>query len=122
MARKQISKTLREKVFNKYNGHCAYCGCSLSIKTMQVDHLVSVYRANYTNSKMNVNSIENLMPACRRCNFYKGANSLNDFRESLKGLMNRVKQSFVYRLATQYNMVKEIKWEGKFYFEKQNQK
>ena len=47
MKRKPISKDTREKVYEKYGGHCAYCGCHLEMKDMQIDHVYSVYRANY---------------------------------------------------------------------------
>lgn len=29
MLRKPIQKKIREQVYKKYNGHCAYCGCKL---------------------------------------------------------------------------------------------
>lgn len=36
-----FNKLVREKVYQKYNGHCAYCGCELQYKDMQVDHIES---------------------------------------------------------------------------------
>lgn len=33
-----FSKKKREAVYAKYDGHCAYCGRSIDIKDMQVDH------------------------------------------------------------------------------------
>ena len=39
MKRKSISKTTRQKVLDKYGGHCAYCGKELDLKTLRVDHL-----------------------------------------------------------------------------------
>ena len=41
-----ISKKTREIVYNKYNGHCAYCGCEIEMKDMQVDHIVPKCRNN----------------------------------------------------------------------------
>jgi len=32
-----INKQLRKQVWNKYNQHCAYCGCIIEYKDMQVD-------------------------------------------------------------------------------------
>jgi hypothetical protein len=29
MSRKQIAQKIRKQVYEKYNGHCAYCGCEL---------------------------------------------------------------------------------------------
>ena len=74
MSRKPIPKRIREQVYQKYNGHCAYCGCELEYKDMQVDHVASVYLYNGTND------IDNLMTSCRMCNFYKSTYSLDDFR------------------------------------------
>lgn len=37
-------KRLREIVYNKYNGHCAYCGRKIDIKDMQIDHFVPILR------------------------------------------------------------------------------
>lgn len=34
-------RLVREEVYSKYNGHCAYCGCRLEYKDMQVDHIDS---------------------------------------------------------------------------------
>ena len=39
MARKPIPKNIREQVYRKCNGQCAYCGCELDYKDMQVDML-----------------------------------------------------------------------------------
>ena len=30
----KLSKTWREQIWNKYNKHCAYCGCELDYKDM----------------------------------------------------------------------------------------
>lgn len=55
--RKSISKATRLKVYEKYDGHCAYCGCTLELKDMQVDHIQSVYWYNGANDIENYNII-----------------------------------------------------------------
>ncbi len=40
MNRKQI----RELVYKKYDGHCAYCGKKIELKDMQIDHFVPLLR------------------------------------------------------------------------------
>ena len=45
MKHKAIPKKIRQQVYDKYNGRCAYCGCKLEYKDMQVDHIESVYMA-----------------------------------------------------------------------------
>lgn len=56
----------RQAIFQKYHGHCAYCGRPLKMKAMTVDHLVP-----------------NLMPSCRDCNTAKAADNLEMLRISL---------------------------------------
>lgn len=118
--RKPISKKLREQVYQKYNGHCAYCGCELEIKDMQVDHVLSVARAKWIKDELNLNNIDNLMPSCRACNYYKDTYSIETFRKNLSTLMERVRKQYIFRLAEKYGMVQEMNWDGKFYFEKVN--
>ncbi len=63
---------------------CVYCGKLLKSKDMQVDHLYPVKKATtdpYIRKKMkksgikNVNQLENLVSACKRCNEKKGADT-----------------------------------------------
>lgn len=37
-------KRIRELVYNKYGGHCAYCGKKIDIKDMQIDHFIPILR------------------------------------------------------------------------------
>ena len=67
----------RYAVYNKYNGHCAYCGKKIEIKDMQVDHFKP---KRSWNGDDGADDLSNLMPSCRRCNHYKRANSLELFR------------------------------------------
>lgn len=115
VSRKQIPKSIREQIYQKYNGHCAYCGCKLEYKDMQVDHVISVY------GKDGGNNIDNLMPACRMCNFYKSAFSIDGFRKQLETLHERLQKTFIYRLALKYGLVEEHKKKIKFYFEKEKE-
>lgn len=43
MSRKQIAQKIRKQVYEKYNRHCAYCGCELKYKDMEVDHVIPEY-------------------------------------------------------------------------------
>lgn len=40
---KPIPKAVRKQVYEKYNGHCAYCGRPIAYKDMQVDHIKAKY-------------------------------------------------------------------------------
>ena len=117
--RKAISKRIRQQVYNKYNGHCAYCGCSLAYEDMQVDHIDSVYRAEYDGREAD-NSIGNYMPSCRSCNFYKGAYSIEQFRSNIENLLIRkLHKDFNYKLLVKYGMIHEDLKPVLFYFEQE---
>lgn len=115
MTRKQIPKRIREQVYQKYNGRCAYCGCEVDYNDMQVDHVISVYGNNGSND------IDNLMPSCRMCNFYKSTFSIEVFRKHLETLHERLRKPFIYRLALKYGLIEECKNKVVFYFEKEKE-
>lgn len=112
--RKSISKATRLKVYEKYSGHCAYCGCTLKLKDMQVDHIQSVYWYD------GANDIENFNPACRMCNFYKSTRTVEDFKKELGKLLSRLEKVFIFRLAVKYGLIKKTDNLIEFYFENQN--
>lgn len=110
--RKPIPKKVRQQVYNMYNGHCAYCGCELEYKDMQVDHVESKYWHNGSDD------ISNYKPACRMCNYYKSTYILETFREQLGLLTQRLEKEFIYRLAKKYGVLEETDNKIKFYYEK----
>ena len=120
--RKALSKKERELVYEKCNHRCAYCGCELEYKDMQVDHVKSVYVNTEATDNMTLeeaNQLENLLPACRQCNFYKSTFSLEMFRKRLKSTMlENLKKEFNYKLALKYGLITENDIEIQFYFEK----
>lgn len=129
MSRKPIPKKLREQVYAKYNGHCAYCGCKLDYKDMQADHANSLWSKAYPDGQRKVtddpsitqdDSIENLMPACRQCNFYKEACNIEQFRTILKESFEKNSlNTWQIRFGIKYGMIEKHPWDGKFYFEKE---
>lgn len=56
-----MNKKIREMIYTKYNGHCAYCGMELEIKDMQVDHIIPQRLGGGDDTG-------NLNPSCRLCN------------------------------------------------------
>ena len=129
--RKPISKATRRLVYEKFGGHCAYCGKELKIGEMQVDHIIPVMKSYYGNKDeaMQVrhmmqdgsfNGIANLMPACRACNYYKSMNDIEGLRRRIMTeLEHTCRSSFQVKLAMQYGMIEYKGWDGLFYFEKQ---
>jgi 5-methylcytosine-specific restriction endonuclease McrA len=55
-------RKLREEVFREYGRACAYCGYEDEVMT--VDHIIP-------RSKNGLDILENLLPACRKCNYSK---------------------------------------------------
>lgn len=119
--RKQLSKKIREAVYMKCNKHCAYCGCELpKLADMQVDHIESVWHSELKGAEVD-NSVNNLLPACRQCNFYKSTMSIELFRERLRDTMLvNLRKNFNFRLALKYGFVAETGKSTlpiKFYYE-----
>lgn len=121
---KSIPKKDRLKIYEKYNGHCAYCGCELNYKDMQVDHIKSVYvNMDYENNMSDdeMYCLDNYMPSCRQCNFYKSTFDLETFRDRLINVMiKNLQKNFNYRLALKYGLIMENIKPVKFYFEQFN--
>lgn len=113
--RKPIPKKVRQKVYEKYDGHCAYCGKKIEYKDMQVDHIQS----HYMNGS---DELENYNPSCRQCNFYKGTMSIEDFRVQLTKLRERLQKVYIYRLSIAYGLIDEKENTIQFYFEKVGKK
>ena len=129
-----FSKKQREEVYGKYNNKCAYCGCDITLKQMQVDHIIPrIDFQQHINSKINVphfllhltdndvNHIDNLNPACPVCNKWKSFHTLELFRSEISEQLNRLNErSANYRMAKRYNLLEETPREIVFYFEKNN--
>ena len=110
--------TKRQKVYNKFNGRCAYCGCELKAG-FHIDHIEPI-RRNSDGSCLNPQneSIENLTPACPSCNIMKHSLSIEQFREQIKQFVKSLnKYNNQYQFAKKYGLVTENDIEVKFYFE-----
>lgn len=117
--RKSLSPKVREAVYCKYNGHCAYCGKELTPKEFQVDHLIPIQRerfGKYTEEQLE--RFENYLPACRVCNHYKRAHSLETFRRYIEEIpMKLDRDNYIYRIGKKYNLIDEQPRKIEFYFE-----
>ena len=111
-----FSKKTREAVYAKYDGHCAYCGREISYKDMQVDHF-KPQRA-WNTEDAGTDDISNLMPACRMCNHYKRANSLETFRKYIAEIPRKLRENYIYKVGIVYGNVIENEKPIAFYFEK----
>ena len=101
----------RTTILNKYNCSCAYCGCPITSKSMEIDHMIPKRRGG-------TEDIGNLMPACRPCNRWKGAYLIEEFRIEIQKQVPRIRcNSGGFRMAERYGLVAEILVSVKFYFE-----
>lgn len=135
------SKRIRELVYNKYSGHCAYCGKEITMKEMQIDHLYSKYLYSCYKDKIedmkahpnrysnydiehakgfpnDIDGIDNLMPACRSCNFRKSEMQLDTFREELRKQATTEMKRFQARQSADYGLIEHHDHPIVFYFEK----
>jgi 5-methylcytosine-specific restriction endonuclease McrA len=114
------TKALRERVYQKFGGHCAYCGSAIAYKAMQIDHYLPQCKEKFyaRRCKKDVHAEENLMPSCRRCNHYKRARTPKQFRELMTSLHERLESIYILKVAVDFGMATIRPFDGKFYFEK----
>lgn len=109
----------RQKVYEKCQGHCAYCGITLDIKDMQVDHIRPKWNFHEQNLDYDVNDFKNLNPSCRSCNNYKGGNPLHIFRKYVEDQINILRKSKpTFRMAERFGLIECHPQNILFYFEK----
>ena|SRR3990167_5208599 len=107
-------KEIRQLIFDKYNGKCAYCG--IELKAMDIDHIKPKAYGG-------TDELTNLNPACKHCNNYKCNWDLESFREYLKQMINE-KPEYLFKSLTKMQIAVNIgsvevrKWDGVFYFER----
>src|SRR5688500_15095520 len=101
-----LSKAVRQWVYHRFGGRCAYCGNSMEYKSMQVDHYLPQCKERfYANRfKKDVHAEANLMPACRRCNHYKRARTPKQFRELMATLHERIESLYIMKVAIDFGI------------------
>ena len=121
-----MNKKTRDLVKSKYNNKCAYCGCELK-KGWHVDHIEPAFHnwsdedvKRHLKQERGLNIIENYNPACPRCNRWKGAWSIEQFRNEISLQLERLERdSAPFRMARDYGLIKTSEIEVKFYYEPQ---
>lgn len=95
---------------NKYGGRCAYCGVELGDR-FQVDHIHPTLRGG-------VDDIDNLNPACARCNNWKLWHTVEEFRAEIEAQFKRLyRDSAGFRLAIDFDQIKSTSRPVVFWFE-----
>lgn len=116
---KTISKKVRQAVYDKYDGHCSYCGKKIEYKEMQLDHLIPKQRERFKRySEEEIECFDNYMPSCRRCNHYKRAHSLECFRQMIEEIPKKlIRDSYIFKVGLDYNLLSVNEHKITFYFE-----
>ena len=110
--RRRLTKAERQAVYDKCKGHCAYCGCSLEYKDMQVDHAQPLRCGG-------VDELNNMLPTCRSCNHYKATLGVEDFRKYIEGIPKRLtRDSIPFAIGKRFGVVQEHNEPIIFYFER----
>lgn len=101
----------RYRVWNKYKGHCAYCGNPITkikkfgVLSMEMDHIVA-------RSCGGISNMANLNPSCHLFNSLKGAKTIDEFKIYLSS--NPV-------ITDVYEKYSRQTWNGLFYFERKKE-
>ena len=106
-----FSKKIRQAVYDKCGGHCAYCGREIAYKDMQVDHI----RPRHLGGS---DDIGNLYPSCRMCKFRKGTLMIEPFRREIEHQAEGLCKTFQGRMSLAYGLIKRVNKPIVFYFEK----
>lgn len=113
--RRRLTQRDRREVYDKMDGHCAYCGCKLRYEDMQVDHVVPLEGW----SEQGSDDLSNMLPSCRSCNHYKRANTLEGWRKQLEATpYTLMRDDVTYKNAVRFGLVIQNPHPVVFYFEK----
>ena len=119
------NKEKRQKVYDKYSGHCAYCCVEITLKQMQVDHIQPHWhtftdqQASQAKIVKGSHDLGNLNPSCARCNKWKSTYSVEHFRKVVETSLERLERDTPnFRLARDYGLIKVIEKPVIFYFER----
>ncbi len=119
--RKRWTAEEREAVYKKMDGHCAYCGRPITMREMQIDHVIPIKFQG--REDRDLNAMDNLLPACRRCNHYKDTMSVETFRSMLEREPEILaRDSVAYRNAVRFGLVIPNPGPVKFYFERKGER
>lgn len=132
-----LSKKDRAILKEKYGGRCAYCGCVLPEKGWHADHVKPILRRSewkpdptkprgYYKSvptgecdRPELDTIDNMMPACRSCNIYKSSCNLEYFRRMITEVaVNSTERTQSLRAAKRFGILTVDTTPIKFWFEK----
>lgn len=125
-----MTKKLRQEIFEKYGGLCAYTGKPLG-HDWQVDHVEPSKHFDWGLKQGEANAIDNLVPCLRRINHYKRCKNLETWRQFISTLHIRLKKlpnktrvqrtekrkEYLLDVAAAFDITVDKPFNGLFYFE-----
>ena len=103
----------RRDIYNKYDGHCAYCGKKIEYDDMTIDHLTA-------QSKGGTNELDNTIPSCQLCNNQKADRTVEEFRSFLENIVDVLDENKQYRLALRYKKIAVLRRSPIIFYFEQN--
>lgn len=109
---RKINKDERRQIYEKFDGHCAYCGREITYGEMRVDHVIPLREGG-------IDEVENMFPVCSVCNRYKKGNEIEAFRRGISTIPKKLERDvFTYRVGIIYGFLPIKRQNVVFYFEK----
>lgn len=109
--RKTIPPEVRQELYEEFDGRCGYCGTELNT-TWHADHITPVRKGGGDER-------DNLIASCISCNLAKNSLSIEQFRNHLERKHDQLlRDESKYRQLIRYGIIKKVKPEVTFYFEK----
>lgn len=98
--RKKLTKSERQQIYAMFDGHCAYCGCEITLQQMQADHVEPLELGGK-------DDMTNLFPACRSCNHYKHTLTVEKFRRAVEHMPDvLIRDNVTYKNAVRFGLIK----------------
>ena len=106
----------RRKVYNKFTGHCAYCGRKIDFNKMQIDHYWPQF-LSHLEPELDKDRFDNLMPSCAKCNNHKHGMRPEAWRGELGKQMSRLQNNAQFDRALRFGQIEITECPIVFYFE-----
>lgn len=122
------SKRQKDALRAMFDGRCAYCGVVMD--RMHADHVQPVIRittdpwgnplpaAECRMVRAELNTVENMMPACGPCNISKGGHTLEGWRDLLARSAEIVaREKSIFRAGVRFGVISVTQKPVVFHFE-----
>lgn len=120
-SKKTNDPLIRQQILMKYNCKCAYCGDKLTINNLTIDHIQPLCRYLPYNQR-GPDTVENYNPSCGSCNFSKSNRNLDEWKYIIQNKVESLLKTHPeFRTVIRLGLVKPVKKEFKFYFERINE-